>query len=63
MLTLDDLRAVGKLLESEGTTLGTSPGWGVGRQSRWKLGKKDRRYAHVSSDCPNLTEYSYKTLK
>ena len=24
-----------------------------------KQGEKDRRYAHVSSDCPNLTEYCY----
>ncbi len=28
MLTLDDLRAVGKLRESEGTTVGTSPSRG-----------------------------------
>ena len=28
MLTLDDLRAVGKPRESQGTTLGTSPGRG-----------------------------------
>ena len=32
----------------------------VGEQGeRGKQGEKDRRYAHVRSDCPNLIEYRY----
>ena len=38
----------------------------VGRQSRWELGERGKpgekynRYAHIRSDCPNLTEYRYR---